>query len=164
MFPSSTSISFPILTSLFETAIHAKLSLANSIWFRGMVIDSNLEPVRDFQAQNMVFVFIQTNMYTKSIVHLEPLQRPELHRCGACSGVWYWDNNFNLHLRKIKVSWNNTRGRGCFHQPNWFGVLFLSYTNEDHIMVIKYSYDDGILSSKVMTMSLSLTSTFKQPS
>jgi hypothetical protein len=61
--------SFPILTSSFVTAICAKLVLVNSIYFWGIVIVSNLEPLCGFQAQSIVHMFIKTGLYVKSIVH-----------------------------------------------------------------------------------------------
>ena len=36
-----------------------------------MVIVSDLEPLRGFQAQNIVSVFIQTGPYAESTVHLK---------------------------------------------------------------------------------------------
>ena len=69
--PSSSSVSFPFLATFFTAAIHVKLSLAKYICFIRMAIVSDLEPLRGFQAQNMVYVFIQTSSYAKSIVHLK---------------------------------------------------------------------------------------------
>ena len=68
--PSPSSALYPFLVSFSVAAIRAKLSLAKSICLWGMVIVSDLEPLRDFQAQNMVSVFIQTGPYDESTVHL----------------------------------------------------------------------------------------------
>ena len=76
----------------FLAAIRAKLSLAKSICLLGMVIVSDLDPLRGFQAYSMVSVFIQTGLYAKSIVHLEPFlvcQPKYVHRT-------YWSLLFGL--------------------------------------------------------------------
>src|SRR5450631_275557 len=71
VYPSPSSASYPFSASFSAAAIRAKLSLAKSICFWGMVIDSVLEPLRGFQAQSIVSVFIQTGLYAESTVHLK---------------------------------------------------------------------------------------------
>ena len=71
IFLSPSSASYPFSVSFSIAAICAKLSLAKSICLLGMVIGSDLEPLRGFQAQSMVFVFIQTGSYVESTIHLK---------------------------------------------------------------------------------------------
>ena len=45
--------------------------LWQNLYILGMVMVSNLEPLRGFQAQSMVSVFIKIGPYAESIVHLK---------------------------------------------------------------------------------------------
>ena len=69
--PSPSSASHSFSASFSATKIHAKLSLAKSICFWEIIIISDMEPLRGFQAQSMVSVFIQTGPYVESHVHLK---------------------------------------------------------------------------------------------
>ena len=72
VFLSPSSASYPFSASFSAAAIRAKLSLAKSICFWEMVIVFYLEPLRGFQAQSIISVFIQTGPYVESTVHLKP--------------------------------------------------------------------------------------------
>ena len=71
--PSPSSALYPFSASFSAAAIRAKLSLAKFVCFWRMVIDSDLESLRGFQAQNMVSEFIQTGPYVETTV-LYPLE------------------------------------------------------------------------------------------
>ena len=123
--PSSSSASFPFLTSFSMTPIRAKLSLAKSIYFGGWSL---------FPIWNLCMAFKQIIWYlclSKLVCTLSPLSTqnlfwyPNPNMCKVHFDLWCLSDNFHLNLTKIWANWNKIWWWQCFHQWNRFRVLFI---------------------------------------
>lgn len=103
---SSSLASFPISTSRSPATIRAKLSVANSICFLGIVFD--LEPLHSFQTQCMVCILSKLARMLSELSIWNFFWCPNLNRCKAHFGLWYPLVNLTQNgLVKTKFGYNN---------------------------------------------------------
>jgi hypothetical protein len=71
MFPHLHLLLYIHLGINFHSCNTCQVVFGKSIYFWGMVIVSDLEPLCGFQTQSIVSVFIQTGLYVESTVYLK---------------------------------------------------------------------------------------------